>query len=150
MGGGGGGGSFLRALLLSLMLRTECSKPCCAYKPSSKKKLFTEIFWYSRELFLFGGINCHKHQCIFHVNKIVMKCWNISIQFCIFQSHSTCIVLVDLNEFPSIFQKVQHSHSRHQKTTSTLLRINLKGKLKLHIHDKHLYGTGNSRGLFRS
>ena len=31
-------------------------------------------------------------------------------------SHS--IVLVDLNEFSSIFQKVQHSHSRHQKTTS--------------------------------
>ena len=40
------------------------------------------------------------------------------------------IVLVDLNEFPSIFQKVQHSHSRHQKTTSNRLRINLKGILK--------------------
>ena len=39
-------------------------------------------------------------------------------------------LLVDLNEFPSIFQKVQHSHSRHQKTTSNLLRINLKGILK--------------------
>ena len=39
-------------------------------------------------------------------------------------------VLVDLNEFPPIFQKVQHSHSRHQKTTSNLLRINLKGKLR--------------------
>ena len=38
------------------------------------------------------------------------------------------IVLVDLDEFPSIFQKVQHFHSRYQKTTSTLLRINLKGK----------------------
>ena len=35
-----------------------------------------------------------------------------------------------LNEFPSIFQKVQHSYSRHQKTTSNLLRINLKGILK--------------------
>ena len=33
---------------------------------------------------------------------------------------------MDLNEFPSIFQKVQHSHSRHQKTTSNLLSINLK------------------------
>ena len=43
-------------------------------------------------------------------------------------SHS--IVLVDLNEFSSIFQKVQHSHSRHLKTTSNLLRINLKGILK--------------------
>ena len=42
-------------------------------------------------------------------------------------SHS--IVLVDLNEFPLIFQKVQHSHSRHQKTTSNLIRINLKGIL---------------------
>ena len=40
------------------------------------------------------------------------------------------IVLVDLNEFPSIFQKVQHSHSRHLKTTSNLLSINLKGKLR--------------------
>ena len=39
------------------------------------------------------------------------------------------IVLVDLNEFPSIFQTVQHSHSRHQETTSNLLRINLKGIL---------------------
>ena len=38
--------------------------------------------------------------------------------------------MVDLNEFPSIFQKVQHSHSRHQKTTSNLLRINLKCILK--------------------
>ena len=32
--------------------------------------------------------------------------------------------------FPSIFQKVQHSHSRHQKTTSNLPRINLKGILQ--------------------
>ena len=40
------------------------------------------------------------------------------------------IVLVDLNEFPSIFQKVPHSHSRQQKTTSNLLRINLRGILK--------------------
>ena len=31
---------------------------------------------------------------------------------------------------PSIYQNVQHSLSRHQKTTSNLLRINLKGKLK--------------------
>ena len=40
------------------------------------------------------------------------------------------IVLVQLNEFPSIFQKVQHAPSRHQKTTSNLLRIYLKGILK--------------------
>ena len=40
------------------------------------------------------------------------------------------IVLVDLSEFPSIFQKVQHSHSRHHKTTSNPLRINLKDKLR--------------------
>ena len=39
-------------------------------------------------------------------------------------------MLVDLNEFPPIFQKVQHSHSKHQITTSKLLRINLKGKLR--------------------
>ena len=37
------------------------------------------------------------------------------------------VVLVDFKEFTSIFQKVQHFHSRHQKTTSHLLRINLKG-----------------------
>ena len=37
---------------------------------------------------------------------------------------------MDLNEFPSIFQKVKHSHSRHQKTISNLLRINLKGILQ--------------------
>ena len=35
-----------------------------------------------------------------------------------------------MNEFPLIFQKVQHSHFRHQKGTSSLLRINLKGILK--------------------
>ena len=38
--------------------------------------------------------------------------------------------MVDLNEFSSIFQKVQHSHSRHQKTTSNLLGIHLKDKLR--------------------
>ena len=47
-----------------------------------------------------------------------------------FQSLKPGIVLVVVGEFPSIFQKVQHSHSRHQKTTSNLLRINLKGILK--------------------
>ena len=46
----------------------------------------------------------------------------------LYKSHN--IVLVDFNEFPSIFQKVQHYHSRHQKTSSNLLRINLKGILK--------------------
>ena len=46
-----------------------------------------------------------------------------------FKGLSHSIVLVDLNEFPSIFQKVQHSHSRHQKT-STFLRINFKDILK--------------------
>ena len=35
------------------------------------------------------------------------------------------IVLVDVNEF----SKVQHSHSRHQKTTSNLLKITLKDRL---------------------
>ena len=40
-------------------------------------------------------------------------------------------ILVDLNEFPSIFQKVQHSYSRHQKTISNFLRITLKGNLRL-------------------
>ena len=34
------------------------------------------------------------------------------------------IVLVDLNEFPSIFQKVQHCHSRHQKQPQTSLKSN--------------------------
>ena len=37
---------------------------------------------------------------------------------------------MDLNEFPSIFQKVQHSHSRQQETTSNLLRIYLNCKLR--------------------
>ena len=46
------------------------------------------------------------------------------------QNTQEAIVLVDLNEYPSIFQKVQHSYSRHQKTTSNLLRINLKGIVK--------------------
>ena len=35
------------------------------------------------------------------------------------------IVLVDLNEFSSVILKVQHSYSRHQKTTSNLLTITL-------------------------
>ena len=43
-------------------------------------------------------------------------------------SHSIRIVLVDLNNFWSVFWKVHHSHSfyRHQKTTSNFLRITLK------------------------
>ena len=45
-----------------------------------------------------------------------------------FLSHS--IVLVDWNDLSSIFWEVHHSHSRHQKTTSNLLRINVKGKLR--------------------
>ena len=36
--------------------------------------------------------------------------------------------LMDLNK--SIFWKVQHSHSRHKKRTSNLLRIILKGRLR--------------------
>ena len=61
---------------------------------------------------------------------------------------------MDLNEFPSIFQKVQHSHSRHQKTTPNLLRINLKGKLSFnhswsnrgsYVQNWKLYGK-NFRG----
>ena len=38
--------------------------------------------------------------------------------------------MVDLNEFSSIFWKVQHSHSR-QQTTSNLLRITLKSRLRI-------------------
>ena len=41
------------------------------------------------------------------------------------------MVLVEFNDFSSIFLKVHHSHSRHQKTTSVLLRIILKGGLKV-------------------
>ena len=40
-------------------------------------------------------------------------------------------LLVDWNEFPSIFHKVQHFHSRHQKTSSNLLRTNVNSKLRL-------------------
>ena len=54
----------------------------------------------------------------------------------LWDSHS--IVLVDLNEVPSVFQTVQHSHSRHQKTISNFLRINLIGNLKPHVRDKCL------------
>ena len=39
--------------------------------------------------------------------------------------------MVDLNEFSSIFQKVQHSHSRYQKTTSNLIRINFERQIKV-------------------
>ena len=39
------------------------------------------------------------------------------------------VVLVNLNEFSAISWKVQHSHSR--QTTSNLLRIALKGKLRV-------------------
>ena len=39
-------------------------------------------------------------------------------------------VLVDLNDFSSISSKVQHSHSRHYKTTSNLITLNSKDKLK--------------------
>ena len=42
------------------------------------------------------------------------------------------IVLVNLKHFfpPSIFWKMQHSHSRYQRTTSNLIRINLKSTLR--------------------
>ena len=40
------------------------------------------------------------------------------------------IVLVDLNEFSSVILKVHLSHSRHQETTSNLLRIYSKDKLR--------------------
>ena len=56
----------------------------------------------------------------------MFSCSMINIAF--FLSHS--IVLVHLNEFLSIFQKVQHSHSRHQKAISEVPRINLKDKLR--------------------
>ena len=48
----------------------------------------------------------------------------------VFYSHHNknhSIVLVDFNEFSSVVWKVQHSHSRHQKTTSSLVKITLKG-----------------------
>ena len=35
-----------------------------------------------------------------------------------------------MNEFSSVFLKVQHSHSRHQKTTSDLLKLNLRGTFR--------------------
>ena len=47
-----------------------------------------------------------------------------------FEVRIIVLVFVDLKEFPSIFQKVQYSHSRHQKTTSNLLRINLNSIFK--------------------
>ena len=55
------------------------------------------------------------------------------------KSRSIHVVMVDLNEFSSIFQKVQHFHSRHQKTTSNLLTTHLKGKLMF----------GNASSLYR-
>ena len=39
-------------------------------------------------------------------------------------------ILVDLNEFSSVVKRLQHSHSRHQKTTSNLIRIKLNGTLR--------------------
>ena len=56
-----------------------------------------------------------------HAVKLAKR-WKISSTA--FTPKFKAIVLVDLNEFPSIFQKVQHSHSRDQKTTSNLLIIN--------------------------
>ena len=38
-------------------------------------------------------------------------------------------ILVDLNEFSSVFKKMQHSHTRHL-TTSNLLRITVKCRLR--------------------
>ena len=38
---------------------------------------------------------------------------------------------MDWNDFSSVFWKVQHSHSRHQKTTSNLVRLILRGRLKV-------------------
>ena len=63
------------------------------------------------------------------------QCWAVSaIIACItkvpkLESHS--IVLVDLNEFSSIFSKVQQPHSKLQKTTSNVLRITLMGRLRV-------------------
>ena len=70
---------------------------------------------------------CHHCPCALYPNLLVKEDGvSVHLISCLCQwLYST--VLVDLNECPSIFQKVQHSHSRHQKTTSNLLRINLKG-----------------------
>ena len=51
-----------------------------------------------------------------------------SAQFSVELNH---VLKLDWNEFSSVFWKVQHSHSRHQKTTSNLYRINLKGRLRV-------------------
>ena len=82
------------------------------------------------------GMECQVSTPSFNTSPLILKRkrkkMNFAIKIFLYmkkQSHS--IVLVDLNEFSPIFQKVQHSHSRHQKTTSNLLEINLKGKLRL-------------------
>ena len=59
-----------------------------------------------------------------------IKCSSESLTVNTVDSFSHRIVLVNLNEFSSIFWKVQHSHSQHQKTTSNLCRITLKGTLR--------------------
>ena len=53
----------------------------------------------------------------------IEKCYVQTAQWAYLKPFTcTCIVLVDLTEFSSIFWKVQHFHSRHQKTTSNLLK----------------------------
>ena len=88
-------------------------------------KLITSI-----EIIIIANYGCFYKQLLFSsvqkmTNKVMLGC-----RLCATHKREY-IVLVDLNEFPSIFQKVQHSHSRQQKTTSNLIRINLKGILEV-------------------
>ena len=72
---------------------------------------------------------CHHCPCALYPN-LLLKEDGVSVHLSCLCQWLYSTVLVDLNECPSIFQKVQQSHSRHQKTTSNFLRINLKGILK--------------------
>ena len=58
---------------------------------------------------------------------ILQEGYGLEIEDLIYSPIIKAIVLVDLNEFSSTFSKVQHFLSRHQKTTSNLPTINLKG-----------------------
>ena len=64
-------------------------------------------------------------------NNLVLYTWMVFT----WEQNLKAFVLVDLNEFSFNLLKVQHSHFRHQKTISNLLRIHLKGKLR--------FGTGS-------
>ena len=104
---------------------SEWKYPTFALSLHSSKYLFQKIYF---QYFFLRNFS-HDMEQDTGIEQWIIIPYNTEHQLDPFKSIS--IVLVDLNKFPSIFQKEQHSHSRHQKTTSNLLNSQFKRQIKV-------------------